>query len=130
MASRVWQLPQTSWCFLVRYCSSIKPDSIVDYSQRAVALADRCGLVTGVVVLALTPFWQSLSPWVTLIGKGLLITVLYVGILWLTEREQLRSWLADGLGNSSPPPPTNPNEMTPPFIYISVTDAYRIDFAQ
>jgi len=65
---------------------------IVDYSQRALWLWPIiAGLATGAVVLILAPAWQSLSPWVVLVGKVLLITVLYVGILWLTEREQLRS---------------------------------------
>ena len=65
---------------------------IVDYSQRALWLWPIiASLVTGAIVLALTPFWQTLSPWITMIAKAALILALYAGILWLAEREQLRS---------------------------------------
>ena len=65
---------------------------IVDYSQRALWLWPIvASLVTGTVVLALTPFWQTLSPRITLFAKALLITALYAALLWLAEREQLRS---------------------------------------
>jgi len=64
---------------------------IVDYSQKALWLWPMVALMVIIgVVVALTPFWHSLSPWLALIVKGLLITALYLGILWLTEREQLR----------------------------------------
>ena len=65
---------------------------IVDYSQRALWFWPVvASLVTGAVVLALTPVWQDLSPWIAMIAKIILITTLYASILWLTEREQLRS---------------------------------------
>lgn len=65
---------------------------IVDYSQKALWLWPIvASLVTGAVILALTPIWQDLSPWITMFTKIVLITALYASILWLTEREQLRS---------------------------------------
>lgn len=64
----------------------------VDYSMRALWLWPAVSLVvTGGAVLALTPFWGELATWRALFGKGLLITVLFWGLLWLTERDQLRS---------------------------------------
>jgi len=65
---------------------------IVDYSQKALWFWPVvAGLVIGAVILILAPVWQNLSPWITMFVKIILITVLYAGILWLTEREQLRS---------------------------------------
>jgi PST family polysaccharide transporter len=66
----------------------------VDYSRRilwgwpAVAL-----LVTAGLTLLLTPLWQSLSLWLSLLGKGLLISTVYWAILLLMERDELwRGW--------------------------------------
>ncbi len=104
---------------------------IVDYSQTKLWLWPLIAvIVIGGVVAALTPFWHTLSPWVALIGKGLLITVLYVGILWLTEREQLRTGWQMVWGLLRPRLQQIRCEMTPPFIYILVVDAYRINYAQ
>lgn len=65
---------------------------VVDYSLRSLWLWPILAmLATGGVVLALGPLWASLSGWVVLVGKAVLITVLYTGILWLTERDQIRS---------------------------------------
>lgn len=64
----------------------------VDYSMRALWLWPAVSLlVAGGAVLALTPFWGELATWSALFGKGLLITGLYWGLLWLMERDQLRS---------------------------------------
>lgn len=63
---------------------------LVDYSARALWLWPLVGTaVTATVVLLLNPFWATLSLWVALIGKAGLITILFLGLLWLTEREQL-----------------------------------------
>lgn len=65
---------------------------IVDYSQTRLWLWPLVAVIgVGAVTLALTPLWRSLSPWAAWLGKGLLITGMYVGILWLTERKQIRS---------------------------------------
>ncbi|MCA9927803.1 MAG: oligosaccharide flippase family protein [Anaerolineales bacterium] len=64
----------------------------VDYSMRVLFFWPTVALVgTAVPVLLLTPTWQQLNPWLALPLKLLLIFLLYVTILWLTEREQLKS---------------------------------------
>ncbi|MCB8982261.1 MAG: oligosaccharide flippase family protein [Ardenticatenaceae bacterium] len=66
----------------------------VDYSARrlwfwpVVAL----GATTAVVLLLGTlPAWQTFNIWVKILAKLLLITLCYGGILWLVEREQIRT---------------------------------------
>ncbi|MCA9926246.1 MAG: polysaccharide biosynthesis C-terminal domain-containing protein, partial [Anaerolineales bacterium] len=64
----------------------------VDYSMRVLFFWPTVALAgTAVPVLLLTPTWQQLNPWLALPLKLLLIFLLYVTILWLTEREQLKS---------------------------------------
>lgn len=62
----------------------------VTYSIRALWMWPSIALVlTAGSVLALTPVWAIRPAWVTLVGKAALITVLYWGLLLLTEREKL-----------------------------------------
>lgn len=49
-------------------------------------------LATGMELL-LTAVWQSLSLWASLLGKGILISTIYWGVLLLMERDELsRGW--------------------------------------
>ncbi len=63
---------------------------VVDYSSRALwgwpllALA-----VTAGVTLLLNPLWAGMPLWVAFAGKLTFIPLLFGGLLWLTEREQL-----------------------------------------
>lgn len=64
----------------------------VDYSLRALFLWPGVALVvTAVITLLLTPTWQQMNPWLALPAKLLLITSIYGTIIWLTEREQLKT---------------------------------------
>jgi hypothetical protein len=65
---------------------------LVDYSLRRLLFWPGVALViTAVIVLLLNPLWVTWNPWLALPGKALLITAVYGGLLWLTEREQLRA---------------------------------------
>jgi O-antigen/teichoic acid export membrane protein len=65
---------------------------LVDYSLRRLLFWPAVALITtAVVVLLLNPLWAAWNPWLALPGKAFLITCLYGSMLWLTEREQLRS---------------------------------------
>ena len=62
----------------------------VDYSRRALwGWPTVAFLLVAGITLLLTPVWSTLSLWLSLMGKGFLISVVYWGILWLTEREEL-----------------------------------------
>lgn len=62
----------------------------VTYSIRALWMWPSIALVFAAgSVLALNPVWAIRPAWATLVGKAALITVLYWGVLLLTEREQL-----------------------------------------
>jgi hypothetical protein len=47
-------------------------------------------LLAAGTVLLLTPVWQSLPLWGSLLGKGILISTIYWGVLLLMERDELR----------------------------------------
>lgn len=69
-----------------------KTKKIVDYSQRSLWLWPLLAMVaTAVLVLSLNPIWSQLNLWGTLVSKIGLITAVYGSLLWLTERDQLRS---------------------------------------
>jgi hypothetical protein len=46
-------------------------------------------ILTAAAVIALTPMWTTLQLWSALLVKLLIATVLYTGILWVTEKRQL-----------------------------------------
>ena len=48
-------------------------------------------MALAVVVWALGPLWAALPVWVTLVTKAGVISAGYAGLLWLTERDQLRT---------------------------------------
>jgi O-antigen/teichoic acid export membrane protein len=63
---------------------------VVDYSPRALWLWPLVAFAaTGSLTYSLAPLWDNLSNWGALIGKAGFITALFIGLLWLTEREQL-----------------------------------------
>ena len=65
---------------------------LVDYSLPALfVLPMLCLSATAVVVWALGPLWAALPVWVTLVTKAGVISAGYAGLLWLTERDQLRT---------------------------------------
>lgn len=66
----------------------------VDYSARRLWLWPTFALVvTGGVVLLLTPVWALFALWLALVGKVVLIGLLYGGILLIAEKEDiLRSY--------------------------------------
>jgi O-antigen/teichoic acid export membrane protein len=69
-----------------------KTKTAVDYSQRALWFWPLFAMiVTAVLTLALNPLWQQLNVWLILFGKSGFITAVFGSLLWLTEREQLRS---------------------------------------
>ncbi|MGH2544855.1 MAG: oligosaccharide flippase family protein [Ardenticatenaceae bacterium] len=64
---------------------------IVSYSSLTLWLWPSVALLlTGLAVFGLSSFWEQMPPLAALLGKAFFISVLYVGLLWLTEREQLR----------------------------------------
>ena len=65
---------------------------VVDYSARRLWLWPLVGMaVTGGATLALGAVWAAWPVWLAFAGKGLFVTLLFGGILWLMEREQLRT---------------------------------------
>jgi len=67
-----------------------KTTQVVDYSHKALWLWPLVAvLLTAGLVLSLTPIWEEMNLWVSWISKTVLITVVYGGVLWLTEREQI-----------------------------------------
>ena len=63
---------------------------VVDYSQRALWLWPMVAVfVTFGTVLALAPFWATLTLWLSLVTKVVLVATIYVGLLWVAERRQL-----------------------------------------
>lgn len=65
---------------------------LVDYSLSAMWLWPAIALaVTGVVTWVLSPFWRGLPMWGGLLAKGMFISAVYGGLLWLVEREQLKT---------------------------------------
>lgn len=63
---------------------------VVDYSHRTLWLWPVIGtFLTGILTIALAPLLEGYSLWVTLMAKTAFITVLYLALLWLTERRQL-----------------------------------------
>ncbi|UCC63274.1 MAG: oligosaccharide flippase family protein, partial [Anaerolineae bacterium] len=70
----------------------LKSRALVDYSFRALWLWPGVALaLIAAVMLALSGVWERVPLWGRLLGKGAVITVLYGGLLWLTEKEQLKS---------------------------------------
>ncbi len=64
---------------------------VVDYSGRTMWLWPVVAIIiTGTAVVLATPLWEALPLLASLVIKLVLIPILYLGILWLTEREQLR----------------------------------------
>jgi O-antigen/teichoic acid export membrane protein len=68
----------------------------VDYSLRALWFWPSAGLMsTTIAVLMLPGVWERFSLWGRLLGKGVFISILYGGLLWLAEKEQLKAgWQA------------------------------------
>lgn len=65
---------------------------VVDYSGRTMWLWPVIAMiVTGTLIALATPLWAVLPLLVSLTLKIVLIPIVYLGILWLTEREQLRA---------------------------------------
>jgi O-antigen/teichoic acid export membrane protein len=65
---------------------------VVDYSGRTMWLWPIVAMIlTGAVVVLATPLWEALPLAASLAIKVILIPMLYLAILWLTEREQLRT---------------------------------------
>ncbi len=65
---------------------------VVDHSSRALWLWPLVASTAAVgVVLAASPLWASLPDWMALAAKSSLATLIYGGILWAAEREQLLS---------------------------------------
>jgi len=65
---------------------------LVDYSLSAMWLWPTIALaVTGTATLGLSQLWHSLPMWGGLLAKGMFITGVYGGVLWLAEREQLKT---------------------------------------
>ncbi|MDX1436934.1 MAG: oligosaccharide flippase family protein, partial [Anaerolineales bacterium] len=63
---------------------------VVDYSSRAMWLWPLIAFAaTAALTLALNPVWIQLSPWASLFAKIGFTSVLFLGLLWITEREQL-----------------------------------------
>ncbi|MCP4165714.1 MAG: oligosaccharide flippase family protein [Chloroflexi bacterium] len=63
-----------------------------DYSSKALWLWPIVAvLVTSACMIVLQLLWQGVSPILSLLLKIMLISLFYGGILWLTEREQLRN---------------------------------------
>ncbi|NJN55938.1 MAG: hypothetical protein HC804_15040 [Anaerolineae bacterium] len=63
----------------------------VDYSARRLWLWPTLGLViTCAVVLWLNSYWVLISPWLALLGKFGLICVIYGGLLFIAEREDIK----------------------------------------
>ena len=64
----------------------------VDFSIRAMFFWPVLAFgVTAVITLLLTPTWQQMNPCLALPVKLLLIITLYGAVIWLTEREQLKT---------------------------------------
>jgi PST family polysaccharide transporter len=65
---------------------------ITNYSQRALWLWPIMAMlfISGLMV-AINPLWGELSPWLVMGLKTAIIVPLYGGILWLMEREQIRT---------------------------------------
>lgn len=64
----------------------------VDYSDRKLWLWPVVGLVAaGTAVLLLNPLWDTVNVWLAFTGKSILITLLFGGVLWLFERNELIS---------------------------------------
>ncbi len=64
---------------------------LVDYSLSALfSLPLLSLLATAGTVWALRPLWSALPLWVTFATKTGVIGICYAGLLWLTERDQLR----------------------------------------
>ncbi len=65
---------------------------LVDYSLSAMWLWPTIALaVTGTATLGLSQLWHSLPMWGGLLAKGMFISGVYGGVLWLAEREQLKT---------------------------------------
>jgi O-antigen/teichoic acid export membrane protein len=63
----------------------------VDYSARRLWLWPGVAFfVTGAVILLLDSFWLTLTPWIALLGKSGLICLVYGGLLFLVEKEEIR----------------------------------------
>jgi hypothetical protein len=63
---------------------------VVDYSTRALWLWPLVAFAaTAVLTYATTPLWAQLTAWGALIGKSAFTVLVFLGILWIAEREQL-----------------------------------------
>lgn len=65
---------------------------VVDYSHKTLWLWPLIGiLLTGTLTVIITPLFQDYSQWIVLVAKVVVITITYLSLLWLTERQQLLS---------------------------------------
>jgi O-antigen/teichoic acid export membrane protein len=69
-----------------------RTQQVADYSARTLwfwPLA-ATGMISG-VVLGLSPFWANVQIWSAFLLKIALISALFIGLLWITERDQLKT---------------------------------------
>lgn len=63
---------------------------VVDYSNKSLWFWPLIGvLLTGALTVTITPLLHDYSQWIALLAKISVIMISYLGLLWLTERQQL-----------------------------------------